>query len=164
VDSSAEPAVIREANDLFAQGKYEEASRLYLRAVLTDEQDGVARLLYGLSRFALKDFETAAVAVRGALEATPDLLTDPIDVRSFYASPTEFAAQLDGLKESTGVSFDDQAEARFLLAYLYFASGQPALSAEVLKELLADQPDDKLIVSLNESVQRVLKGQDAAVP
>jgi tetratricopeptide (TPR) repeat protein len=170
-DSEATPpanaAILDEANRLFADGRYSEAREQYLRIVLADGNDGVAKLAYGLSSLALGEFQTAAAAVRGALAATPDLVGNPIDIRGFYREPETFERHVDSVRvhlirtEADGLT-DDAREAGLLLAFLFFASAQAELAETTLAELAGRNPGDSLIHSLLEAARNVLQTRTPA--
>ncbi len=156
------PALVKEANALFADERYEEARELYLRVVLGDDGDGAARLLYGLSSVALGDHRLAAVAVRSALTTMPELVGDPFDLRSFYREPAAFERHLEAARafarwsSEVGTS-EESRDAMLLLGYLLFASAQAEPAAEIFEKLAEQNPEDKLFGSLRDAARNVLK-------
>jgi len=139
----------------FTAGEYDEARRLYMRAVLADDEDGYAQLFYGLASFAGGEYGAAATAFRRALEAAPELIDDPIDLRSFYADESTLTGQLAALGEVLAGQPGDR-EARFLLGYLHFATGNPEEALGVLQPVASSGPVDTLAVLVRDAATRVL--------
>jgi Flp pilus assembly protein TadD len=149
-------AAVGEGNSAFAAGRYGDARRAYIRAVLLDENDGTAKFLYGLATFAEGDFGVAATAVRRALATTPDLIDYPFNVVSLYGNGAGFNEQLTALARYIGANPEDR-EAILLLAYLRYASGEAA-EAQVVFGALADaDPTDSLVVFLRDASTRAMQ-------
>jgi Flp pilus assembly protein TadD len=159
-------AAVGEGNSAFAAGRYGDARRAYVRAVLFDENDGTAKLLYGLATFAEGDFGVAATALRRALATTPDLIDYPFNIVALYGNGAGFNEQLSALARYIGANPEDR-EAILLLAYLRYASGEAA-EAQVMFGALADaDPTDSLVVFLRDAATRAMQAgqaQPAAPP
>lgn len=161
-ESFREPALVTEGREAFGEGRYGDARDALLRAILGDSRDGYAKLLYALAAMAEGDYEDAAAALRGAMSDAGDLITDPIDVRTFYRDPGEFDGHLARLREATQFAGPvltpiDADDARLLLGYLYFASARPTAAREVFDELLMRDFNDELVQRLREAAIRVGK-------
>ncbi len=139
--------LLEEAGEAFAAGRYEDARNLYIRAMLADERDGYAKLLYGMSSFALGEYEVASVAVRRALLTTELLIDQPLDLRTLYAEPLLFERQLDELIRRVQQNKDDQA-AKFLLGYLNYSIGRVEAAVAMFTELSTIDPADTLALKL----------------
>ena len=152
---------LQQGSAAFVEGRYEEARGWYLRAVLVDEADGFAKLLYGIASFATGEYETAAFAVRRAFIALPELITEPPDVGSLYRDHGVFDEQIKGVVEflndrnRRGVAADS-GDVPLLLAYLYFAVGEPDLALAVVDGFSKAHPGDELASALREEVVGVL--------
>ncbi|MFQ5591757.1 MAG: tetratricopeptide repeat protein [Phycisphaerae bacterium] len=142
----------------FAAGRYDEARYLYMRAVLADDGDGYAKLFYGLANFAAGEYGAAATAVRRALEAIPDLIDDPIDLRALYPDESVLTMQLGQLGELVQANPGDR-EARFLLGYLYYATAKPQEALQLLQSAADGDPDDALAAFVRDAAQRVVNRQ-----
>lgn len=150
-------AAVGEGNDAFAAGRFGDARRAYIRAVLLDENDGTAKLLYGLATFAEGDFGVAATAVRRALATTPDLIDYPFNIVALYGDEVRFNEQMDALTRHVGANPENR-NAVLLLGYLQFASGGAA-EAQVVFAALADaDPTDSLVVFLRDAATRTMQG------
>lgn len=138
--------------DAFAAGKYDDARRLFSQVMLADERDGYAKLLYGVSNFAMGEFEVASVAVRRALLTTDFLIERPLDVRTLYADQTDFETQLDRLVQYVTEHKNDN-QAKFLLAYLYYSIGRSDTAAAMLTDLTASDASDTLAVKVRDAAK-----------
>jgi Flp pilus assembly protein TadD len=149
-------AAVGEGNSAFAAGRYGDARRAYVRAVLLDENDGTAKLLYGLATFAEGDFGLAATAVRRALATTPDLIDYPFNIVALYGNGVRFNNQLDALSRHVG-SNPENRDAVLLLGYLQFASGGAAEAQAVFAALADADPTDSLVVFLRDAATRAMQ-------
>lgn len=134
-----EPTLVDLGNVAFNAGDYEEAMRFYITALLTDDQDAVARLFYGLSQFAVGDYSMASMAMRRALAVDPSLVEQPIDLRSLYPDLETFQKQLASLEAHVSKHPDD-VHALFLMGYVYFAAAEPEKAIGTLNQLTTIDP------------------------
>ncbi len=140
--SSGLDAALQEGHAAFAAGRYEDARRWYVRALLEDTHDGRTKLLYGVANFATGDYEVAATALGSALMETPELIDEPVDLRSLYRDDHALRLHLDELEGSlsagirTGSSFATGPGA-LLLGYLRLAAGEPELALAALDRMIA---------------------------
>ncbi len=149
-----EATLLGQGNAAFMAGRYDEARRLYVSAMLADERDGYAKFLYALANFAMRDYEVAGMAIRRALLTTTDLIDYPVDVRSLYPQPTLFEAQLEDLTRFVADHPHDRG-ALLLLGYMHYAGGQPKPALSVLDRLAKIDPDDDIASLLRDAVARV---------
>ena len=150
--------LVGEGNAAFAAGRYEDARRAYLRAVLADERDGYAKVLLGWSAFAMGDFDGAAAAIRRALLTTPDLVDYPMDLRALYADQAVLDHQIDALVQFVQVR-PDPREAEFVLGYVYYSHGLAERAASVFNSLAQRDAKDTLAAQVRDAALRAAKGQ-----
>ena len=155
-------SLVGEGNAAFAAGKYDDARRMYVRAVLADERDGYAKLLYAVANFALGDYELAATALRRALLTTPQLIDNPVDVRTLYTDPAALDAQLAALEAYVDARAADH-EAMLLFGYLLFSRGVADRAASLFERLAAADPSDSPVSLLRDAAVRV-RPQPPPVP
>lgn len=147
---------IGQGNAAFRAGKFEEARQHYSRAVLGDERDGYAKVLYATANFATGDYGVAATAIRRALLTTPELTTYPIDLRSLYADPTTLYGQMDALAKHLTAHSDDR-DAAFLLAYLHYSIGEPQPAQAMFKLLAETDSTDTVASQLYQAASRAVE-------
>jgi len=154
-----EPTLVDIGNAAFNEGDYQEAIRYYVGAVLANDNDGIARLFYGLSQFAIGDYDLAAMGMRRALVIMPDLIDRPIDLRSLYPDLETFESQLDKL-----VRFVEEnprgTNAMFVLGYVYYASAQPELAVSTLRKLTDLDSKDKEAAQVRNAAIAVLSADE----
>jgi len=153
------PSAVDEANQAFAKGDFGRARQLYVQAILADEEDGFVRLFYGVASFAVEDYFTAGASIRRGLTLEPELIDNPIDVRSLYGDAAQFGSQMASLVRYVESNPRD-LEARFVLGYLHYASVQPELALTVLEQVVAADPGDELATQVREAARRVAGGRD----
>lgn len=157
-------ALLDRGDEAFTAGRFDEASRWYVSAMLADDKDGVAALLYAVSNVALGDYQVAAAALRRALETTPELIENPIDVRRLYSQASQFETHRDDLAAFVDDHREDR-DATLLLGYLYFASGDADRARTVFEGVSASDPADELAASLAKSTASIVeRGKPNANP
>ncbi len=149
-----EMTLVGKGNAAFTNGRYDDARRFYVSAIMADERDGYAKFLYALTNFALGDYEVASMAIRRALLTTVDLIDYPVDIRSFYPDKSWLAAQLDSLVAFVEAHPQDP-DARLLLGYLHYAAGDPQLAMSVLDLQATSDNKDEIVTLLRDAVLRV---------
>ncbi|MEK6676479.1 MAG: hypothetical protein AABZ47_12610 [Planctomycetota bacterium] len=157
----SEPLVnglLDEAAAAFSKGDYPLAQEHYLHAVFAGDDSGLAKLFYGVSCFARGEYALASAAIRGAMLESPDFVTDPIDIRTLYGDGNEAVLdlQIDQLVQDLMIPSENSADvgdrhSRFLLGYLYYASGRADLAATVFARLASRHPEDPLLSSLEQA-------------
>lgn len=151
-------SVVSEGNTAFNAGRFEEARRLYIRAVLADERDGYAKMLYAWANFAMGDFTVSASAIRRALLTTSDLIDYPMDLRTLYGDRDLLTAQTDALQRHS-IEHGDDAEAQLVLAYLYYSVGEADRAARIFEGLAQRDPADTLVPLVRDAATRASRGQ-----
>jgi len=151
---------VAEGNAAFRDGKFDDARQAYSRAVLGDERDGYAKVLYAAANFAAGDYKVAATAIRRALLTTPELVTYPIDVRSLYADPTTLYGQMDGLAKYLSSNPEDR-DAALVLAYLHYSIGEPGPARDMFKLMAETDSNDALASELYAAATRATESTQA---
>ena len=151
------PTAVVEGNAAFAAGRFDEARRLYVRAVLADERDGYAKMLYAWANFALGDYPVAAASIRRSLLTTNDLIDYPMDLRTLYSDPTLLEGQTEALVQFVRDHPDDR-EAELVLGYLYYSVGQAERAASVFTGLAGADQNDTLSSLLRDAAVRNARG------
>lgn len=154
-------SLIGQGNAAFFAGDYDAARQWYASAMLADERDGYAKLLYAVANFAGREYDLAAVALRRALLTAPALVEYPVDVRPLYAQPEVLQKQLADLARFSSDRPDDQGS-MLLMGYLYYASGEPDRAKVVFDRLAGMQQSDNLTALLRDAVTRVLERKNAS--
>jgi len=149
--------IVGDANTAFAAGRYEEARGLYIRAVLTDERDGYAKVLYAWANFALGDFDTAAASLRRSLWTTTDLVDYPMDLRTLYSDPSALTLQTERLERFVAEN-PANSESALVLAYLYYSIGEADRAAGMFGRLAVQDADDTLAAQLRDAAVRNARG------
>lgn len=146
--------VVQEGAAAFAAGHFEKAQHLFIEAVMADERDGYAKLLYGVAAFATGDFRLAGVTIRRALRTSEGLVYRPLDVRTLYGDQSVFKTHRLALLTHVK-NYPADRDAKFVLAYVDYATAQPELAAERFGELAAADKNDDLAMRLYETARAV---------
>ncbi len=151
----APPTFLEQGEDAFAMGRYEEARRLFRRAVIALPDDPYAQLDYGLVHFALGEYQVSAQAFRRALAEEPDLLDRLPNVATAYGVSGDFdrhlaALQAHVLREPT------DTHARFLYGVVLVSSGDPQGALSQLSRVLYQDPRDTVAYLLRDAALRAL--------
>jgi hypothetical protein len=131
---------LSEGEQAFSQGDYLKALLNFEMANLYKGDDPESLLSMMHAKFAIQEYASAGHLLRRALRSVPELMTIPIEIRAFYASPEEFDARLRRLRNRVEVS-RDQADPPLLLAYHYWFSGNRRSAVNALQRA-GDRVDD----------------------
>lgn len=145
--------LIGQGNTAFLGGNFDEARRHYISAVLADERDGHAKLLYAYANFASGDYTVAGLALQRALLTTATLMDYPVDPRPLYGDDTRLEAQIAELTAHVSARSSDRSAA-FMLAYMRYAVGHPAGALAILASLVEADSADTLAALLQDAVIR----------
>ena len=145
---------LADAERAFHEGRYDAARGYVARAALNEPQNGFAQLTYGLVHFALGEYGPAAGAARRGLSLVPDVIDRPIDITRQYGSAGDLARHTESLKTYTDSHAGD-ADAWFLLGYIYFSSGHPDDAARVLDQAASLNPFDTHAAVLRDAAARL---------
>ena len=149
-------AAVGRGNEHFGAGRYVEARAAYGEAMGIDDTDGVAMLLFGLASFAEGDFATAATVTLRAVDATPDLIYYPFNVKALYRNPDKFQEHVNALARRVDADPGDD-QARFLLGYMWYASGDAQNAKVVFESLAASKPSDEVYVALRDAASQAIE-------
>ncbi len=150
--------LVGQGNAAFVAGRYDQARRLYASAMLADERDGYAKLLYAIANFAIGDYAVSGMAIRRALLTTPALIDYPVDVRSLYEDPVPFHTQHEKLIRYVA-DHPQYPSALLLLGYIEYAAGAPKRAAAIMEQLSTANPDDSLAALLRDAALRAGRGE-----
>jgi tetratricopeptide (TPR) repeat protein len=142
--------ILGEGNLAFSEGRYEDARRVYVRAMLIDERDGYAKMLYAWANFALGDYQLAATATRRALLTSPDLVRYPSDIRLHYRDLVALEQQVDALQSHVAAHPSDR-EAGLLLGYLFYSIGDLPRGLAAFNDLAAGDATDPTVAALQDA-------------
>jgi tetratricopeptide (TPR) repeat protein len=156
-------ATVGKGNEQFGAGRYADARRSYGEAIAIDDTDGIAELLYGLASFAEGDFTTASVSTRRAMEATPDLVYYPFNIKALYRDQMKFQEHIAALARHSDAQPGDQ-DAQFLLGYMWYASGDAQNARTIFGGLATNNPDEKLYSALRDASGEALESLSKQPP
>ena len=143
-------AAVGKGNEHFGAGRYEDARRSYGEAMLIDTKDGVAKLLFGVARFAEADYASSATTIREALDATPDLIWYPFNIKALYRNESRFQEHVATLARHVDSQPGD-TPAQFLLGYMWYASGDAMSAKTIFSSLSTNNPSDDLFMALRDA-------------
>lgn len=149
-------AAVGQGNEHFSSGRFAEARKSYGEAAAIDPTDGVAKLLYGLAGFAEGDFASASTSVRQALDATPDLIWYPFNVKALYRNDAKFQEHVDALARQANLE-PGNTEYQFLLGYMWYASGDAANAKTIFAGLALNHASDELFMALRDASSQALE-------
>jgi tetratricopeptide (TPR) repeat protein len=149
-------AAVGQGNEHFGAGRYAEARKAYGEAMGIDDTDGVAMLLFGLASFAEGDFATAGTVTMKALDATPDLIYYPFNIKALYRNSTKFQEHVNALARRVDSDPGDD-QARFLLGYMWYASGDAQNAKVVFESLAASKPSEELYPALRDAATQAIE-------
>lgn len=145
-------AWLEEGEAALYAGRLDEAERAFLRASLAEPDNGFASLLYGVVMFLHGDVNSSATAIRHALDATPELVTEPVDLRQLVADQTLLFARIDDLAARSAAS-PANIDAALLLGYVKYATGDASDASQIFAALATSGEQDPLFSSLAESAR-----------
>lgn len=150
---------LREASELFQQGKYLEAAKKFRLAAISSPDSAAPHFALGQALIALGSYEYAAKVLRKALRLNPDLVREPGDIVGVYPSQDEFDRVMVDLEQAAGESVD----ARFLVGVQRYFSGDPRARAS-FAALGAELPDDELVKAFRDAVEKRFKAEAELPP
>jgi len=132
---------------LMKASDFEGASEVFRRAVAAAPESPAAKLALALALGAAGQYESGAHILRRGLRAHADWNAIRIDLASILGGTERSRNVLERLEE--GLQDDaDNRDARLLLGFLHFASGDLASAAEALGDAAEREREDPLSASL----------------
>jgi tetratricopeptide (TPR) repeat protein len=144
----------------FAAGRYEEAHQLFMRAVLSDEENAYAVVMYGLCDFALGDYPAAADAVRRAIRIDPRMIDAPPDFAAAYHQSGDLAVHVSQLEGYAAQR--DESDAHLLLGFVYYGTGRPQQAASEFERAAQRDSQDSLAYLLRDAARAALQERQHA--
>ena len=144
---------LQQGDAVFRRGEYDDARRLYIRALLADGNSVAAQLSYGWSLFALGRHSTSADAFRRCLRDEPNLLDGGDDPSARYGSAEDMADHRQALERHVA-AFPHDAETMFLLGYVESRVGESAAAVAHLDRAVELDERDTLAYLLRDATVR----------
>jgi tetratricopeptide (TPR) repeat protein len=150
--SVSDPATtaFNQARDAFRSGDYVGAQKLTQQALTSMPNDSTMHQFLGLVLFAQGNYEQAAAPLYAVLSVGPGW--DWTTLIENYADANVYTEQMRGLEGFLRTN-PKSAAAYFVLAYHYITQGHDKNAVEVLKRVVALQPNDTLSAQLLASLQ-----------
>ncbi len=123
----------------FKSGDYQGALQLDEQALRQSPQDPVIHEVDALCRFAVGDYTGAAAVLNNLMAVAPGM--DWTTLSGLYGDVAAYTTQLRALEAHCRQKPNDAA-AHFVLAYHYLVAGHDDTAAEMLRRVVAVQPDD----------------------
>jgi len=158
--TAPENVLLSRGHAAFKAGDFDQARGLYARAMLMDERDGYAKLLFAAANFASGDYQVAETALRRAVMTTPRLLDFPVDLRGLFAQPAIWDQHLRDLAQYV-LKTPKDLSAAMLLAFLHYSTGDLPGALAVIEPLAKFDPTDQLAAELR---QRLLSAVEVPAP
>jgi len=153
IAASEVEAYLAEGENAFMRGAYDEARRLFVRAVLADTNHGPAKLDYALAHYVLGDYRVASMAVRRGLTAWPEGVENgQINLLLKYGLEGDFEAHLAKLVKHLEANPTD-ADAWLVRGYVELFGGKRAAAKESLKKVVDLTPNDTIAQLLYDAAQ-----------
>lgn len=133
--------LMAEGTQLFWDGQYDEAARLFLRVAMEDPNNVDAHFAYASARFATGDYNVAAVATRKGVKLFPEIVDSMFDIRDRYGDATHFEHHLRRLEERVR-EWPDDLDARIVLGFVAHFSGAREWAAETFRWVLSRSQAD----------------------
>ncbi|MFQ5429183.1 MAG: tetratricopeptide repeat protein [Phycisphaerae bacterium] len=128
----------------FEAGRYREAREEYVGALVLAGDDASVRIALGLAEYALGAYADASQAIRRGVAASPRLAASGFDLKQVYGREADFEAHRTAL-----VNFVEQhpadLEARFLLGFVHYFSGQRPAALESFEGYTASPAHDPTV-------------------
>lgn len=128
----------------FEEGRYDEARDKYVRAVVLAGEDSSVRIALGLAEFALGSYGDSSSAIRRGVARSPSLASSSFELRAVYGKQEDFEAHRRVLEDHVAANPDD-VEAKFLLGFVNFYSGNREEGKQQLAAYLDDPRHDDAV-------------------
>jgi tetratricopeptide (TPR) repeat protein len=140
--------------ELFLEGKYDEAVKSLRHAVVDDPQNGPLLALTGEALWAAGNYNEAAGALQQSLLSTPEADWTGVANRAARLVSGEAVGKL-----AKALGEKELPEMRFLAAYQSFGAGKYEEAAAHLDLVLKKAPDDQVAKKLREQAVKLGRGK-----
>jgi len=148
----------------FGQGRFEDARRALVSALLAAPEDPELIMLYAYAHFATGDYLISALSLKQAMELDDTLIAKPIDLYGLYGDPSQFEAHLAKLDDYIEAHPED-ADARFVAGYARYAAGDP-VSAKVYFDSVdndgAGTINQRMLEAASRAIEMISQGASGA--
>lgn len=127
----------------FRARDYHAAAEAFRRAAPLDPDNGLPRFGHSFAQFALGDYEGAAWSLRRGLDLLPDWASSGQDLGAWYETPIDLEDHLQALRSHCRLRPDDH-EAKALLGYIAFVTGDTGLARASFQDVQTARADDPL--------------------
>jgi len=151
----------------FKAGDYQGAMQAWRHAILDDQKNPLLMMMLGQAFFATGNFQEAAGATQGAMDAMPKDQWGVVvaHAKELYGNMDDYTTQLRALETAIKNKPDDPAQ-RFLAGFHYGYLGYPQLAIDQLDRGIKNAPQDEAAKALREEMRAKLTGSTtpAAAP
>jgi hypothetical protein len=158
--SAASEALDRDTEEglaAFTAGRYDEARRLFMRAILDDPENAYAVVMYGLTDFALGSYGAAADGVRRGVRSDPLMIDSPPDIGAVYGQSSDLERHISELEQYIA-AHPAEADGHLLLGFVHYGSGDPQQAAAAFERAVQLDPDDSVAYLLRDAARTVSGG------
>ncbi|MBI4879916.1 MAG: tetratricopeptide repeat protein [Planctomycetes bacterium] len=124
----------------FKSGDYRGAADLFRRAMLAEAHNAIPKFALAHALFALGEYQYAAFFIRRGMEVMPEWPAAGASLHELYGRPDDLAEHTIALRVFTDANPTD-ADARFLLGYVSFFSGDLDGAESAFLKLAEANPD-----------------------
>ena len=154
---------MKEGTEAFAQGRYNEASLLFMRVAMGDPANVDGVLAYAVARFATGDYGVSALAIRRGIQRFPEVVNSGFDLRDRYGKMEDFDQHLAALEQFVREN-PDNIDGWVVLGLVRHFTGQRELARRTFELVKRQSPEDTELseVFLNANNLPSTQRQDAA--
>lgn len=117
------PDLIQYGDTAFQSQEYSKAAAWFREATRQHPGRPIPHLALGHALFAMGNYRESSLALQQGLSLLPQWVGTTTDVRGFFSDRADFGRRLGDLEHHVSAHESDE-NARFLLAYVYYFSGQ----------------------------------------
>lgn len=133
-------------------GEMDKAGEILTQVILSDPDNGMARMLYTAALMADGKYKDATESLRRSLETWPDFELKDFYLPSVYDDAKVFTKTVRDVREFLS-DHPERDDAWLLVAWSYAVSGQTSEANLLLNEARKSWPDDATLALLDKSVQ-----------
>lgn len=148
----------------FAEGRYDDARRAFVQAMLESPDDAELLVLYAYAHFAGGDYRMASSSLERALRLDPTLIDSPVDLVRLYREGAVLLHHMRRLDDHLSRLPNDY-DAQVLAGYVRYAAGRPDDAEAYFASVANAQSDAIIAVLLRDAAvraQRLLQ-QDGSI-